>query len=91
MAKEAVLLADGNLTNLLMFFQLLERSVEYRLLVAKNGAAALSIVHKTRPDVILMGISMPGVNGIEATRVIYREHLQIRIIGLAMYEDPKRE
>ena len=37
-----------------------------------------------------MDISMPRVNGIEATRIIHREYPDIRIIGLSMYEDQER-
>jgi DNA-binding NarL/FixJ family response regulator len=57
---------------------------------AKDGQEAVNLAGKLKPDVILMDISMPIVNGIEATRIIHREHPNIRIIGLSMYDDQER-
>ena len=57
---------------------------------AKDGREAIDLAQKLKPDVILMDISMPRVNGIEATQVIHRQYPEIRIIGLSMYEDQER-
>ena len=57
---------------------------------AGDGREAIDLAEKLKPDVILMDIGMPRVNGIEATRIIHREHPGIRIIGLSMYEDQDR-
>jgi CheY-like chemotaxis protein/anti-sigma regulatory factor (Ser/Thr protein kinase) len=57
---------------------------------AKDGREAIELARKLAPYVILMDISMPEVNGIEATRVICRESSAIQIIGLSMYEDEER-
>jgi signal transduction histidine kinase/CheY-like chemotaxis protein len=54
---------------------------------AADGETAIQLARKLNPDVILMDISMPKVNGIEATRIIHSDLPQIRIIGLSMFED----
>jgi signal transduction histidine kinase/CheY-like chemotaxis protein len=54
---------------------------------ANDGGEAIELARKLKPDAILMDISMPGINGIEATRVIHQEFPGIRIIGLSMYTD----
>jgi DNA-binding NarL/FixJ family response regulator len=53
---------------------------------AADGEAAVRMAKKLKPDVILMDISMPGMNGIEATRIIHSELPYIRIIGLSMHD-----
>jgi CheY-like chemotaxis protein len=57
---------------------------------AKDGQEAIDLAGELHPDVILMDIGMPGVNGIEATRAIHRAYSDISIIGLSMYEDRER-
>ncbi len=58
---------------------------------AKDGQEAIEFTQKHNPDVILMDIGLPGINGIEATRVIHKQHPEICIIGLSMYDDPEKE
>lgn len=58
---------------------------------AQDGQEAIELAQELKPDVILMDISMPGINGIEATRVIHERHPQVCIIGLSMYDDPEKE
>lgn len=53
---------------------------------AVDGTSALEKARTLRPDVILMDLGMPGINGVEATRIIHSEMPRIRIIGLSMYE-----
>jgi DNA-binding NarL/FixJ family response regulator len=54
---------------------------------AANGDDAIHKAAKLQPDVILMDIQMPGMNGIEATRAIYQSSPHIGVIVLTMFED----
>jgi PAS domain S-box-containing protein len=52
---------------------------------AEDGRQAVALAHRIRPDVILMDINMPVMNGMEATRRIHAELPATRIIGLSMH------
>ncbi|MFH0975812.1 MAG: response regulator [Spirochaetota bacterium] len=52
---------------------------------ACNGEEALECVRKMHPNVVVMDVSMPVMNGIEATRRIKEEFPDVRVIGLSMY------
>jgi DNA-binding NarL/FixJ family response regulator len=54
---------------------------------AEDGESALKKCRELQPDVILMDINMPGLNGIQATEQILEKQPQIRIIMLTMLED----
>jgi DNA-binding NarL/FixJ family response regulator len=54
---------------------------------ASVGEEAVTLAVALQPDVILMDIQMPGVNGVEATRQILRQSPQARILMVTMFED----
>ncbi|OLP63324.1 Transcriptional regulatory protein LiaR [Bacillus pumilus] len=54
---------------------------------ASNGEEALEVVRQTQPDIVLMDLSMPVMNGIEATKQIMKEMPHIRIVILTSYAD----
>lgn len=54
---------------------------------ASDGREALAFVAATRPDVILMDVSMPGMNGIEATQAIKKLTPSVAILVLTSYDD----
>ncbi len=56
---------------------------------ADNGRSALIFVEKIRPDIVLMDIAMPDINGIEATRQIKAANPEIRILALSMHSDQR--
>jgi DNA-binding NarL/FixJ family response regulator len=56
---------------------------------ANNGEEAVRKAMELKPDVILMDISMPVLNGIEATKIITDKFPGIKIIALTQYEEPE--
>ncbi len=54
---------------------------------AGDGEEALRAIPKTHPQVVVMDIGMPKLNGIEATRRITEDYPEIRVIGLSIHSD----
>lgn len=54
---------------------------------ASRGEEAITLARKLKPDVILMDINMPGINGIEATKIIKEEMPEIGVIALTIHDD----
>ncbi|NLA35284.1 MAG: response regulator transcription factor [Actinobacteria bacterium] len=68
----------------------LEAAGEEVVAEAANGEEAVELARRFRPDVVLMDLSMPVVDGIEATRRITSESPHARILILTMHDDPAR-
>jgi CheY-like chemotaxis protein len=60
-------------------------SKRYRLLRAHNGIEAVTLCEDEHPDLILMDIRMPDMNGLDATRIIKEVNREIPIIALSAY------
>lgn len=71
------------LTNLLKTFGTLNVIAE-----AENGAEALRMIEMSTPDIVLMDISMPIMDGKEATIRIKKAHPEIKILILSMHNEP---
>ena len=54
---------------------------------AADGREALDMVEKLSPDIVIMDISMPDLNGIDATRMIINEAPDVKVIALSMHHD----
>jgi two-component system cell cycle response regulator DivK len=65
-AMKTILIVEDVEFNLDLLVQLLED--DYTILTASDGAAGIELAERTRPDVILMDLSLPVIDGWEATR-----------------------
>ena len=65
----------------------------YKLLRAKNGIEAVTFCEEEHPDMVLMDIRMPDMNGLDATRIIKEVNSDIPVVALSAYafEDNIRE
>ena len=55
--------------------------------IAENGEQVLSEIKKEKPNVILMDIRMPGIDGVECTRLVKEKYPDIYIIVLTTFDD----
>ena len=62
-------------------------SVGYELIEAVTGEEGLTAAEAQLPDLILMDIQLPGINGIEATRQIVQASPHIRVLMVTMFEE----
>ncbi|MGB5245016.1 MAG: response regulator transcription factor [Woeseia sp.] len=69
---------------------LLEDPPRYRVIgTACNGREAVTMARKLNPDVIIMDIAMPELNGVDATKRMLAEMPDLRIIALSMHSDKR--
>ncbi|MFZ5879268.1 MAG: response regulator [Chloroflexota bacterium] len=66
---------------------ILEASSEIQVAgVAHDGAEAVELVAKSQPDVVLMDLKMPIMNGLQATQAIRQNHPQVKVLVLTTYD-----
>ncbi len=67
---------------------ILGRAEDFRVVgEAETGTDAVQFVKSRKPDMVLMDIGLPGLNGVETTAEIIRHHPECRVVILSMYDD----
>src|SRR5215510_4654327 len=82
-SMKTILIVEDTELNVDLLTQLLED--DYNLLIARDGAQGVSIAQEKNPDLILMDISLPVMDGYSATRKIRETQLSTPIIGLSAH------
>ncbi len=80
---KTILIVEDIQLNLDLITQILED--DYNLLIARDGAEGVAIAERSKPDLILMDISLPIMDGYEATRIIRKTFPTLPIIGLSAH------
>ena len=85
-----VLIADDHKIMLAGLRSLLEKHADFEVVgEAENGRKAVQLSQEHKPDVIVMDVSMPDLNGIEATMQIVESLPETRVIALSMHSDKR--
>lgn len=86
MQSISILLADDHTLVRAGIRALVEKLPDVKVIAeAKDGREALRLVGESHPDLVLMDIAMPGLNGLDATARITKEFPAVRVIVLSMY------
>ena len=80
---KTILIVEDIELNIDLLIQILED--DYKLLVAKDGAQGVALTEQNKPDMVLMDISLPVMDGYEATRKIRETFKHLPIIGLSAH------
>jgi DNA-binding NarL/FixJ family response regulator len=85
-----VLIADDHKIMLAGLRSLLEKQSDIEVVgEAENGRKAVQLAQEKKPDVVVMDVSMPDLNGIEATTQILENLPETRVIALSMHSDKR--
>lgn len=88
MKKIRILLADDHVMVRQGFRMILAAQPDMEIVgEAGNGREALELAEKLQPDVVVMDVAMPELNGIEATRRLAASSPRTRVLALSMYKD----
>jgi DNA-binding NarL/FixJ family response regulator len=88
--RTRIILADDHMAIREALRALIEEQADLEVVgEAENGRAAVRLAVERSPDVVLMDVSMPVMNGIEATRRITVKIPGVKVLGLSMHADEK--
>jgi PAS domain S-box-containing protein len=79
-----VLYVEDNSANMKLVAQIISRYPAIHLLTASNGTSGLEIARESQPDVILMDIKLPGINGFEVLKILRQDPATAHIPVLAI-------
>jgi DNA-binding NarL/FixJ family response regulator len=85
-----IVLADDHRMFREVLRELVEKQTDHRVVgETGDGRDVLELVRANSPDLVIMDIGMPGLNGIEATRQVLAACPQVKVIALSAYCDPR--
>jgi len=85
-----VILADDHTIVRYGLSKLLQKEEDIEVIAqADNGKSTMELTRELSPDIVVMDVGMPDLNGIEATRQIARDFPQIKVLGLSMHSGSK--
>ena len=88
MKKIRIFIADDHPVLRSGIKSLISERPEYEVVgEADSGVEALNMISVLKPDIVMMDITMPGVNGIEATKRILEERPDVKVVMLSMHTD----
>ncbi len=87
--KIRVLLVDDQTLFMESLKTVFETYVEDIIVVglANDGQTAIDLVARKQPDVVLMDVRMPGMNGVESTKIIKKKYPETRVLMLTTFDD----
>jgi DNA-binding NarL/FixJ family response regulator len=89
--KIKVLLADDHIVLREATAELVDKQSDMEVVgQAGTGSETFALVRRLQPDVVVMDIAMPRLNGLEATRLIVTEYPETRVLVLSAHQEPDR-
>ena len=83
-----ILLIDDNSTHLNVVKEILSMECQFDVVGTSTSVnIGLSLAKKYKPDIILMDMNMPNIDGLQAIQELKKEKINTKIIGLSAYDD----
>jgi CheY-like chemotaxis protein len=82
--RQTLLYVEDNPANLLLVEEIMARRPDVKLLTARDGISGIELARKAMPQVILMDINLPGINGMQALKVLREDMATAHIPVIAL-------